>query len=80
MQDDNPFPLGRIRHGGHGDDFLFDDLNTGGSGVDIFYGDCGADTIYANDGPGGPVDYIFFDDDDELHVDGEDELIEVPAC
>ena len=69
-----------ILHGGHGDDFLFDDLNTGGSGVDIFFGDCGADKIFANDGPDGPVDYIFYDLDDELHVDGEDELLELPPC
>ena len=69
-----------LLHGGHGDDELHDDINSGGDGIDVFIGDCGADKIFANDGTGGPVDLIFFDDDDELHVDGEDQLIEQPAC
>lgn len=69
-----------LLHGGHGDDELYDDVNSGGDGVDVFVGDCGADKIFANDGPEGPVDFIYFDDDDELHVDGEDELIEQPPC
>ena len=69
-----------LLHGGHGNDRLFDDLASGGGGTDVFVGDCGADTIFANDGPGGPVDFIFYDIDDTLHVDGEDELIAHDAC
>ena len=57
------------------DDELHDDLNSGGDGADIFIGDSGADKVFANDGPGGPVDWVFYDAEDELHVDGEDWLI-----
>ena len=69
-----------LLHGGHGDDELHDDLNSGGDGIDLFIGGCGADKIFANDGQGGPVDFVFYDDDDELHVDGEDLLIKLPPC
>ncbi len=69
-----------LLHGGDGDDELYDDVNSGGGGADIFFGGCGADKIFANDGEGGPVDLVFYDVDDELHVDGEDELYEVPGC
>lgn len=69
-----------LLHGGDGDDELHDDVNSGGGGRDIFFGGCGADKIFANDGEGGPVDLIFYDIDDELHVDGEDELVEFPGC
>ena len=64
-----------ILHGGIGDDELHDDLNSEGSGADVFIGDAGADKIFANDGPGGPVDWIFYDIEDEIHADGEDMLI-----
>ena len=64
-----------LLHGGQGDDELHDDLNSGGDGADIFIGDSGADKVFANDGPGGPVDWVFYDAEDELHVDGEDWLI-----
>jgi len=66
-----------LLHGGRGDDELHDDLESGGDGADIFVGAAGADKIFANDGPGGPVDWIFFDIDDEIHADGEDRLIRV---
>ncbi len=66
-----------LLHGGRGDDELYDDLNSGGDGADIFFGGAGTDKIFANDGLGGPVDWIFFDIDDELHTDGEDHLIQV---
>ncbi|MFP6691807.1 MAG: hypothetical protein VB875_02220, partial [Pirellulales bacterium] len=68
-----------ILHGGDGDDELHDDVNSGGSGTDIFYGGCGADKIFANDGRGGPVDLVFYDLEDELHVDGEDDLHFTPC-
>ncbi len=64
-----------LLHGGRGDDELHDDLNSGGDGIDVFIGALGADKIFAHDGPGGPVDVVFYDLDDELNVDGEDLLI-----